>query len=93
MSETITSFFRKVASVPPVFLDGATFVLIQMLTFLSASFGSDQAAKFIEAKTLWILQISIGGLASGFLALKMFRSTAYADDKRKKENGNGGHTG
>ena len=71
-----------------MFIDGATFVAIQMFTFLSAAFGTDEAAKYITPVPLFWIKIIVGELASAFLALKMFRSTSYADDKRKRENEN-----
>lgn len=95
MPESITTFFRKLGSIPPVFIDGATFVAIQMLTFLSAAFGTDEAAKYITPVPLFWIKIIVGEMASGFLALKMFRSTSYAESKRDEQNknSNGGSTG
>lgn len=85
MSQSITEFFRKVQAIPPVMIDGATFVLIQMLTFLTACFGGDEAAKYISPQTLFWLKLAVGESACGFLALKMFRSTAYADAKAEND--------
>ncbi len=76
------------ASIPPVFLDGALYVMVQMLTVLSTQFGTDESAKFIEPATLFWIKIVIGELAAGALALKLFRSTTYSEhQKAKKENG------
>lgn len=87
MIKATSAYFSQI---PPVFIDGITFVLIQGLTFLQAAFGSDQAAKYIDPFLLWIIQVSIGELASVFLAIKMFRSSSYADhlkDKKIKQEG------
>src|SRR5438034_6732248 len=76
MIRATVNYFR---SIPAVVIDGLTFVLIQMLTFLAAAFGGDEAAKYVAPAILFWLKLLVGELACGFLALKMFRSTAYGD--------------
>jgi len=81
-------------SIPPVFLDGSVYVAVQLLTVLSTQFGTDEAAKYIEPETLFWIKIFIGEAAAGFLAIKMFRSTAFAEHQadKKKAEGNGNTT-
>lgn len=83
MIKWTSNYFKDV---PPVFVDGAAFVLIQMLTFLTAAFGGDEAAKYISPKTLFWLKLIVGELAAGFLAFKMFRSTAYSQSIQDKKD-------
>ena len=71
------------ATIPPVFLDGVLYVLIALFTFCQAYFGGDEAAKYIDAATKFWLNAGIGCGASVVAALKMFRSTSYADHKNE----------
>lgn len=77
------------ASIPAVFIDGVLYVLVQMLTVLSTQIGTDESAKYIEAETLFWTKVVIGELAAGVLAIKMFRSTTFADHQQTKKNGTG----
>ena len=75
-----------------MFFDGLVLVLIQMLTVLSTQIGTDEAAKYIGATTLFWSKIIVGELAACFLAIKMFRSTQFAEhQQRKNGNKNGGN--
>jgi hypothetical protein len=83
-----------------VFLDGAIYVAIALFAFLQTQFGGDEAAKHISAQVLFWLKLHVGSFAACALALKMYRSTAYADSKSAQrssdqkaadaKNGNGG---
>ena len=70
---------QYLGSIQPVFLDGLLYVLIAIFGAITACMSTDEAAKYLEPETLfWIrTTASVGGAA--FLALKMFRSTAFAD--------------
>lgn len=63
--------------------DGIIYVLVQMLTVLSTQFGTDEAAKYIAPTELFWIKIVIGEVAAGCLAIKMFRSTTFADHLKK----------
>lgn len=82
----IRAIQRYFTSIPGVFTDGFIVVMIQMLTFLSTSFGTDEAAKYISPVVLFWTKVAIGELASMFLAIKMFRSTAFAAHQQRKAN-------
>ena len=66
--------------------DGIIYVMVQMLTVLSTQFGTDEAAKYIEPTMLFWIKIVIGELAAGALAVKMFRSTTFADYLKNLKN-------
>lgn len=72
-------------------IDGIIYVCIGVLTFLTTQLGTDEAAKYIGPESLYYMRLSAGGVMSGFLALKMFRSETYSNWKRDKANGNGKH--
>lgn len=76
---------RYFAKVSPMFVDGTLYALIALFGYLNGYFGSDDAAKYIDAKTLFYLNGLVGGLGATFLAIKMFRSTQYAEHVDKKE--------
>lgn len=75
---------RYFSNIPPVFIDGFIYVCIQMLTVLSTQIGSDEAAKWISPAALFWIKITVGELAAGFLAIKMYRSTSYAEHREQK---------
>lgn len=80
----IVRFAKYLSQLPPVFVDGFLYVMVQTLTVLSTQFGTDEAAKYIEPTLLFWIKIVIGELAAGFLALKMFRSTTFAEHRASK---------
>jgi hypothetical protein len=53
-----------------MFLGGCAFLLVQLST--------DNAAKYIDPKTLWFLQGGVGYANAVALALKMFRSSSFS---------------
>jgi hypothetical protein len=73
------------ALVRPVFMDGTLYVCIAVLVFWQMIFGGDEAAKYITPRLLFFLKFLIGSLAVGCNALKSFRSTAFADHRKEKE--------
>lgn len=81
---------RRVAvyflSIPPVFTDGALYVSIAVFGFLLSQLGSEEALKYISAANLFWTKLIFGTFLAGFTALKMFRSTSYADHVTTKQN-------
>lgn len=80
-------------------LDAIIYISIAVTGYLMTQWGSDEAGKFISLQSLFWLKTGTGCVSAGSLALKMFRSTTYADAKAKangkengyeKVNGNGG---
>ncbi len=74
-------------SIRPVHIDGAIFVAIAVTMAMAQTFGSDEAAKYISQETLWYLKNIVGWGSAGFLAVKMFRSQAYAHDVKEQQTG------
>jgi hypothetical protein len=64
-----------------MYIDGVLYVCIAVFTFLQTQFGGDEAAKYITPVDLFWLKLVVGALAAGALALKLYRSTAFADNK------------
>lgn len=78
----------ELITIPAVFIDGTLYVSIALLMYLTTQFGSDEAAKYVEARTLWYITTSLGAIGTAAGALKMFRSTSYSDHlNQKKANG------
>jgi hypothetical protein len=73
----------------PVFIDGATYVAIALFTALATSFGSDEAAKYVCPQALFWIRLACGAISASLLALKMYRSTAFAEAVAEKKNGTG----
>lgn len=69
----------------PVVVDGFLYFLVALGTGFSACLNSDESAKYLEPATLFWLRTISGSLTAGFLAVKMFRSTAYAAHVEKKK--------
>ena len=65
-------------------LDAIIYVSVAILGFLMTQWGSDEAGKYISAQALFWLKTGTGATSAGALALKMFRSTTYADSKKGK---------
>lgn len=81
----IKSAAKYLGEIPAVFIDGALYVWIGVLTFLATQIGSDDAAKYIEAQVLFWLKTGIGSFSTGLVSLKMYRSTSYADHQIEKK--------
>lgn len=72
-------------SVSPMFLDGLLYVLIAIFGAITACMSTDEAAKYLEPETLFWIRTTASVNSAGFLALKMFRSTSFADHQAGKE--------
>lgn len=70
---------RYFAGIKPMFLDGFLYCAIAVFGAASSSFGSDEAAKYVSDVWLFWLRSGCGTISAGLLALKMYRSTSYAD--------------
>lgn len=79
----IRSIAVYLTSIPPVFVDGTLYALVAMFGFLQAQFGSDDAAKYLSPVHLFWIKTVVGAMASVALAMKLYRSTSYADHQQK----------
>lgn len=69
----------------PVVIDGWLYVGVAICGALQLSFGSDDAAKFMEPENLFWLRAANGAVSAGLLALKLYRSQAYAHHQAEKK--------
>lgn len=74
------------ASIKPVFIDGGLYALIAFLIYSQSYLGGDEAAKYVEPEFKFWLNFAIGGAAAFFGAVKMFRSTAFAEHQEQKKS-------
>lgn len=82
----IKRFFQYFSGVKPVWIDGSIYVMMAVTSANAGMLSSDNAAKYISAETLfYLLWVNIA-LDGALLALKMFRSTAFADHKLQEKN-------
>lgn len=72
-------------NVPPVFIDGTLYTLVAMFVALQGIFSSEEAYKYVNAYALFWGKSVVSVLAAGLTALKMFRSTSYADHLKVKD--------
>lgn len=80
-------------SVKRVHIDGVLYVTLGTFVFLQGYFSTEDASKYMSpAFNFWVNCI-VGGILAGASALKMYRSTAFADHQIEKKNGNGGSHG
>lgn len=71
----------------PVTLDGWIYIVLAVCTAMAATFSSDEAAHYVIPLLLFVLKSITSWTAAGALALKLYRSTAFADYKTAM-NGN-----
>ena len=84
--------YERLSAIPAVFIDGLIYVLIAVGAAALTMYSTDDAAKFVDPHMLWLIKGTLGIGSAGVLALKMFRSTAYADHQSdKKKAGNTEH--
>ena len=83
--QKLVEYFKSMAEVPPMFIDGLLFVMMAFLTAIAMRLASDDAAKYIEPKTLWWLVTWLGASIQGLQAFKMYRSEGYARHRAKLE--------
>jgi uncharacterized membrane protein len=85
MIRWLSNYFQGVS---PAFVDGALYVAIAFVGAIAAAMSSDEAAKFISATVLFWARTFFQSVAAALLALKMFRSTSFAEHvEQKKKNG------
>ena len=75
---------KGLLNIPAVFIDGGLYALSMMLVALQSQFASEEAVKFLSPDTLFWTRTVVSALAAFTLALKMFRSSSYADHQKNK---------
>ena len=69
-----------------LWIDGALYSAIALFGFLQSYFTSEEAYKYVNPYTLFWLKAGVGAIGAVAGALKMFRSTTYADHRNDKKN-------
>lgn len=67
------------AGITPIQLDGTLYILIASFGFVQGFFSSDEAYKYVHPAVLFWMKAFTGVALAAVGALKMFRSTSYAD--------------
>lgn len=67
-------------------IDAVLYLLVAVFAAITAGLGTDDAAKYIAPATLWYARNVASVLGAGVLALKMYRSTSFADAVAEKKN-------
>lgn len=81
MIRAMSNYF---GGIQPVFIDGSLYALMAWFIFSQSYLGGDEAAKFISPAVKFWINYIVGGMAAFFGAVKMFRSTQFAEHKDKK---------
>lgn len=81
----IRYLYRYTKDIPAIWLDGCLYVAVAVFMFLQNQFGSDEAAKYVSPHGLFWITTIVGALGAGALALKLFRSSSYAEHIESKK--------
>jgi hypothetical protein len=73
------------ASIPTMFIDGLLYTALAILTGINTTFGGDEAAKYVSPEPLFWVKSLCSWSAQGLLAVKLYRSTAFADHQDAKK--------
>ena len=73
------------AAIPAVFIDGTLYVLIAVFGVIQTVFTTEEAYKYVNPHVLFWGKASFGAMLAGVTALKMFRSSSYADHQEIKK--------
>jgi len=83
MIKAIQTYFAGIA---PAYIDGALYVMIAVFGAIMTAFSSDESAKYVDPVWLFWIRTITGVASAGLLALKMFRSTTFADHKQQTKD-------
>lgn len=75
------NYFTKLPPIPSAYIDGCLYVFIAFFGAVTAAMGSDEAAKWISDVWLFWIRTACTSVGASLLALKMYRSTGFADHK------------
>lgn len=82
MYHRIQAYFQ---GIKPVWIDGTFYVLLALFGSIELTFNNDDIYKYVGAvQVFWIKNVLAWMLAT-VTALKMFRSTTYADHVNEKD--------
>ena len=75
------SYFNRLPPIPSTYIDGCLYVFIAFFGAVATLLGSDEAAKWIPPAALFWSRGVCSVCAAVALAIKMYRSTGFADHK------------
>ena len=81
----LKSIANYCGSISPVFLEGTLYVLIAVFSYFQTQLGSDEAAKYISPVMLFWSKFVVGSFLACWIAIKLFRSTSFADHQAKQK--------
>lgn len=82
----IRQAYAYLTTIPAVFIDGVIYVVLAITSAWGTILTSDAAKLYMGAKIIfWISSANII-VSSALLALKMFRSTSFADHQKDKKD-------
>lgn len=73
------------STVPSAFIDGFVYCILAVVPPTIAWLMSDQTAKYVSPFWIWLVVGVLTIFNALILAIKMFRSTAFADHKNEKK--------
>lgn len=79
MLKVLTTPLNPFRNWKPIYTDGLIYGGIAFCAFWSTHFSSDEAYKYVVPKDLYWMRGWSGAIAATLLALKLFRSTSYAE--------------
>lgn len=79
------NYFTKLPPIPSTYIDGCLYVLIAVFGALLTTIGSDEAAKWVAPVWLFWLRTTASVMLAAVTALKMYRSTGFADHIEQKK--------
>ena len=83
----ILYMLRLWSKLHPSTIDGSLYVGIAVFGAIIACINTDEAAKYLQPEILFWLRTTCSVCSASLLALKMYRSTGYAQSKVDKEQG------
>lgn len=79
-------FWKALGGLKPVHVDGVLYVCIAVFVALQTWISSDDAFKYVNPYVIFYSKGVCAIMGAGAGALKMFRSTAYSDSLKDKQN-------
>lgn len=82
-----TDALKSLLTVPTVYIDGALYAGAAIFGFAQGFLSGEEAYKYVTPPSvLFWIKLIVGCAAAGCLALKMFRSTTFAEHQQEKSD-------
>lgn len=80
----ITWVYKKMSSLPAVFIDGYLYFMIAILGALEAAMASKEVYEYMNSHVVFYTKFFSGIFIAGVSSIKMFRSSSYSDHQKAK---------